>query len=149
MTNNSKLELTTFYVDGAFVGFDVRFVREVLKNVGITRVPQSHRDITGLANVRGQIASVIDLGSRLELVPRPPAHRDIQVLVRSRGETFGLGVDVAGGVVEVDARSYESPPVQPPKSLEDVVLGAFALEGELLLLLDVEKIVDLDMVDVA
>ena len=139
---HDQLQLATFAVGDALVGFDVTSVREVLRELEVTPVPHAPASITGLANIRGQIAETIDLGLRLALAPVATV-RPVHALVEIGQELYALGVDAARGVVTTGPGTFHDLPVAPPAEIEHLVIGAFRVDGELVLLIDVERCVDL------
>ncbi len=133
------LQLCTFRVGDLYLGIDVLEVEEVLYQADLTAVPHAAPAVCGLINLRGQIATTIDLRNRLGLEPRDEEARPIHVVVRSAGESISLLVDSIGDVLEVDPAAYEPPPETTTGPARDLILGAYKLEDELLLTLDVRK----------
>ena len=64
-------------------------------------MPLSPTAITGLVNLRGQIATLIDLRNQLHLPPREDPREAMMVVVVLDGETLSLMVDSIGDVREV------------------------------------------------
>lgn len=139
-------QLCTFRLGPLYLGIDVRDVREVLHHADITTVPHASHSIEGLINLRGQIATTIELRRRLELEPREPELEPIHVVVHSEGEPVTLLVDAIGDVIDTDPEKYEEPPSTMVGSARDLIIGTFKLDQELLLVLDVEKVVQLEPV---
>jgi purine-binding chemotaxis protein CheW len=54
----------TFFVGTEEYAIDVLRVREVVDGVVITRIPAAPRDVRGVANLRGSVVPVLDLGLR-------------------------------------------------------------------------------------
>lgn len=135
------LQLCTFRLGDLFLGIDVLDVQEVLYQADVTAVPHAEAAISGLINLRGQIATTIDLRHRLGLPPRADDIRPIHVVVRSGGESVSLIVDQIGDVIAVDPETYEPPPETMDGVARDLILGAYKLEGELLVILDVGRTV--------
>jgi purine-binding chemotaxis protein CheW len=129
-----------------YLGIDVRDVREVLHHADITTVPHADYAIEGLINLRGQIATTIELRRRLELEPREPGIEPIHVVVHSEGEPVTLLVDAIGDVIDTEPEKYEEPPSTMVGSARDLIIGTFKLDQELLLVLDVERVVQLEPV---
>ncbi len=136
---NRSLQLCTFRVGELLLGIDVLNVQEVLREQSIARVPHSHPSISGLINLRGKIATAIDLGSRLDAQTSGSAA--IHVVVRTGGSVASLIVDTIGEVIEVEPSSYEAPPETMVGPMRELILGAYKLESELLLVPDVERVV--------
>ena len=69
-------QYVTFRLDGALYGIEVNRVTEILRGEATTNVPLSPDAINGLVNLRGQIATLIDLRQLLNLPPRGSRNHD-------------------------------------------------------------------------
>ena len=136
-------QLCTFYADGLYFGIDVREVQEVLQYQDMVRVPLASSVVRGLINLRGQIVTAIDLRRRLDLPERDADVDPMNVVVRSDDGAVSLLVDEIGDVVEVDERSFERPPENLRGRARDLIEGVYKLDGELLLVLDAQRAIDL------
>lgn len=65
----------------------------------------------------------------------------MNVVVRTDEGATSLLVDDIGDVIEVDDATHERPPETIDAMTRDVVRGVHKLEGRLLLLLDIEKLI--------
>jgi len=129
-------QLCTFSLDGHLFGVDAQTVQEVIRYQEMTRVPMAPPAVSGLINLRGQIVTAIDLRTRLGLTPRPAGKLPMNVVVRGDEGAVSLLVDQIGDVIEVDAENFETPPDTLQGPARELVLGAYKLDGRLLLLLD-------------
>lgn len=137
-------QLCTFRLGPLYLGIDVRDVREVVQHADVTMVPNADPAIEGLINLRGQIATAIDLCRRLEVTPTESDLKPIHLVILSDGEPVTLLVDSIGDVIDVDSDAYEPPPATMTGIARELILGTYKLEDELLLILDIEKAVDLN-----
>lgn len=133
-------QLCTFRLGPLYLGINVTEVREVLLQADVTSVPHADDVIEGLINLRGQIATCIDLRRRLGLEARDPDMVPIHVVTMNDGEPVTLLVDAVGDVVDVDPDTYEIPPTTMDPETRELILGAYKLESELLLVLDLTKV---------
>lgn len=141
MTTYTGVEqLCTFRLGPLYLGIDVRDVREVVQHAEITMVPNADQAIDGLINLRGQIATAIDLCRRLEVEPLDADRNPIHLVILSEGEPVTLLVDSIGDVIDVDAADFEPPPATMTGIARELILGAY----ELLLILDIQKAVELN-----
>lgn len=129
-------QLCTFSLDGHLFGVDAQTVQEVIRYQEMTRVPMAPPAVSGLINLRGQIVTAIDLRTRLGLTPRPAGKLPMNVVVRGDEGAVSLLVDQIGDVIEVDAENFETSPDTLQGPARELVLGAYKLDGRLLLLLD-------------
>lgn len=98
----------TFYLDGLFLGVDVRKVQEVIRYQEMTRVPLAASVIQGLINLRGQIVTAVDLRRRLELNERPADQHPMNVVVRTEEGAVSLLVDEIGDVIETTEKLWNA-----------------------------------------
>ena len=133
--------MVTFTLDGRLYGVDVEAVQEVLRGQTRTRIPLASRTLAGLINLRGQVLSAVDLRAQLDLPPRETDTEPMLVVIRVAGEPVALMVDTIGSVVDVDVDQFEPPPDTLSGASRELLLGAYKLEGELLLALDVSRAV--------
>ncbi len=106
-----------------------------------TRIPLAPGTLAGLINLRGQVLSAIDLRVRLGLPARDADGEPMLVVVRVAGEPVALLVDTIGAVVDVDTDQFEPPPDTLTGSSRELLRGAYKLEDQLLLALDVDRAV--------
>lgn len=135
--------LCTFYLGDLYFGIDVRGVQEVMSHHELTPVPLAPEVITGLMNVRGQIIPALDLRCRLELASRDadePA--PMNVVLQTDDGPVSLLVDRIGDVMEVDEQQFETPPETVTGVARDLIVGTYKLEGQLLLELDTDRLLD-------
>jgi purine-binding chemotaxis protein CheW len=133
-------QLCTFRLGPLYLGINVTEVREVLLQADITTVPHADDVVEGLINLRGQIATCIDLRRRLGLEARDGDLVPIHVVTMTDGEPVTLLVDAVGDVVEVDPEAYETPPSTMDPATRELILGAYKLDTELLLVLDLDRV---------
>ena len=133
--------LATFTIEDRCFGVDVSRVREVLRPQGLTRIPLAPSQVAGLINLRGEIVTALDLRVRLGLGRRAD-DRAMNVVMTTEHGPVSLLVDEVGDVLEVQDASFEPAPVTLRGPARELILGAYKLDGRLLLELDVERAID-------
>jgi purine-binding chemotaxis protein CheW len=124
-------------------GLPLERVRDVFVPRGLSKVPLAPREIAGLLNLRGRIVTAIDLRERLGLPPRGDGGMKIAIGIEERGELYGLIVDRVGDVLKLDRTSYEANPVNLDRRWAEVSAGVHRLAHGLMVVLDVDKVLDL------
>jgi purine-binding chemotaxis protein CheW len=132
----------TFFVDSHFFGLDVLKVQEIIRYQEMTAVPLAPPVVRGLINLRGQIVTAIDLRRRLELRDRPATQLPVNVVVHTDDGAVSLLVDEIGDVLEVSENAFERPPETLQGTALELIRGAYKLEDRLLLILDVDRTVN-------
>jgi purine-binding chemotaxis protein CheW len=120
------------------IGVDVERVQEVNAGSRLTPVPLAPPLVSGLLNLRGEIVAAIDLRRCLQLAERPPGQPAIHVIVRIADGSVSLLVDDVGDVLTVDADALAPLPPALRERCGDLMTGGYALDGGMLLALDVD-----------
>ncbi|MCC2307245.1 chemotaxis protein CheW [Cellulomonas chengniuliangii] len=131
-------QFVTFTLGGSLYGVAVTRVQEALRAHTRTRVPLAPVGVAGLVNLRGQVVLTVDLRARLGLEPLAEGAEPMMVVVQVAGEPVSLLVDEIGDVVDVGPEAFEPPPDTLDVHLRSVILGAYKLDHDLLLVLDVD-----------
>jgi len=134
-------QYSTFFVDGLFFGVEVQRVQEVIKFQNMTPVPLASRMVRGLINLRGQIVTAIELRRRLDLQEREEGEEPMNVVIRTDEGAVSLLVDDIGDVLELTGDTLEPPPPTIRGVARELVTGVHKLEGQLLLILDIDKVI--------
>ncbi|OYP36315.1 chemotaxis protein CheW [Rhodopirellula sp. MGV] len=130
----------TFRVDDLLFGVEVCQVQEVIRTHPTTSVPLAPAVVHGLMNLRGQIVSALNLRYVLGMPPAQSDHKPMNVVVRSSEGPISLLVDEIGDVVQVDRDRFEPLPETLQSQQREMLTGAFKLEGKLLLILDIDRV---------
>jgi purine-binding chemotaxis protein CheW len=140
---NSACELVTVTVGGQLFGIPVLQVQDVLGPQRITRIPLAPSEIAGSLNLRGRIVTAIDVRVRLGLAQVAEAAGRMSVVVEHGAELYSLLVDSVGEVLTIDLAACERNPGTLHAFWRDVSAGIYKLEGQLLVVLDVSRLLGL------
>lgn len=141
-TPDDVVEYVTATVGGQLFGLPISRVQDVFAPDRLTRVPLAPPEIAGLLNLRGRIVTAIDMRCRLGLEARTGDAPRMAVGVEYKGESYGLLIDVIGEVLKLPIRDREDNPVNLDPGLARVSAGVHRLEGKLLIILDVDRVLD-------
>src|ERR1700692_3102095 len=142
-TNEGNQVLVTLTVGEQLCGVPVLAVRDILGEQTITHIPLAPPEIAGSLNLRGRIVTAIDLRKRLRLAPAPAGLARMSVVAEQGGELYALLVDQVSEVLTLDASMFERNPPTLEKSWADFSTGIFRLDGRLLVVLDVSRLLAL------
>jgi len=142
-TADGAAEYVTAMVGGQMFGLPLTRVQDVFMPERLTRVPLSSPDVAGVLNLRGRIVTAIDMRSRLGLPRREACQPMMAVGVDLRGESYGLVIDSIGDVLKLPRDSADVNPVNMDAALARVSAGVHRLDGHLMVILDVEKVLDM------
>jgi purine-binding chemotaxis protein CheW len=139
----------TVVTGGQLFGLRLERVRDVFVPRGLSPVPLAPPEIAGLLNLRGRIVTAIDLRRRLGLPPRSDGGTPVAVGIEERGELYGLMVDRVGDVLRLRPSTHDANPVNLDQRWAKVCAGVHRLDHGLMVVLDVDKILDLSQFGVA
>jgi purine-binding chemotaxis protein CheW len=139
-----RKQYCTFYLDNQLFGVDVLKIQEVLRSQPTTVVPLAPGEIRGLINLRGSIVSTLDLRRRFHLKPLPDDTAPTNVVSQTTTGLISLLVDRIGDVVEVSQDDFEPPPETLESNARDLIDGVYKLRSGLLMILNVERTLDLE-----
>ncbi len=114
---------------------------------GATRVPETPPWVAGLVQIRGAVLPVIDLRARFGLEPQAPTLGSRVIVVREGERSLGLLADRAREVVRVPSEAFEAPPELVARQAEGWVRAVAQVDGRLLMLLDVRKVIGEERLD--
>ncbi len=137
----SRNQLCTFQIANHHFCIDAIRVQEVIRYQHMTPVPLTENYVRGLINLRGQIVTAIDMRKRLAFEDFPAGQQPMNVVVQARGGAVSLLVDRIGDVSEHELTDYEAAPQTLSEPLRDYIVGAYKLDSQLLLHLDIDAVV--------
>lgn len=132
----------TMTIENQLFGIPVLTVQDILSPQRITRIPLAPPEVAGSLNLRGRIVTAIDVRLRLGLSPRPQGVTGMSVVVDFGGELYSLMVDAVGEVLSLPAEKFERNPATLDPLWRDFSTGIYRLEGKLLVVLDVARLLD-------
>jgi purine-binding chemotaxis protein CheW len=138
-------EYVTFTTGRQLFGLPIERVQDVFKPAKITRVPLAAREIAGVLNLRGRIVTAIRLNDRLDLESRAEETATMAIGIECGAESFGLLVDAVGEVLKLPDGEREANPINLDRNLGRVAAGVFRLDGQLLVVLDIDRVLDLSV----
>jgi two-component system chemotaxis response regulator CheY len=138
-STSEERKLVVFHLGEEEMGVEVSQVREIIRVSHITPLPRSPAFIKGVANIRGQVITIIDLAERLSL-PSHDGEGRIMVM-ELKGHTVGVMVDAVSEVLQLPLADIQPPTLLSGSGIElDYLTGIANMDGRLIILVDLEKI---------
>ena len=142
--HEAEQQFVTLTVAGQLCGIPVLSVRDVLAHQTIARIPLAPPEIAGSLNLRGRIVTAIDLRRRLRLPQAAPGAARMSVVTEQGGELYALLVDQVAEVMNLPASAFERNPPTLPAEWAEHSRGVYRLEGRLLVVLDVPRLLAIE-----
>lgn len=140
----TRIDYITVQLAGQTFGIAVALVQDVFLPQSVTRVPLAPAEVAGVLNLRGRIVTAIDLRRRLDLPPRAAGEPSMAVGIEKEGEAFGLIIDQVGEVLSLENEACDRNPATLDPRWRHVSRGIYRLDGRLLVVLDVDRILEFD-----
>ena len=141
--NEYVTEYVTVMIGDQLFGLPISRVQDVFMPDRLTRVPLASPEIAGVLNLRGRIVTAINMRRRLGLPPRSDGRPPMAVGIELKGESYGLLIDTVGEVLKLQDGTREPNPVNLDQHLARVSAGVHRLEGQLLVILDVDRVLEM------
>ena len=141
LVGQNRLELLLFRLNGRQrFGINVFKVREVLQCPQLTVMPKLHPFVRGVAHIRGQTISVIDLSMATGGRPIADLSKCFIIIAEYNRSVQGF---LVGSVERIINMNWEAI-LPPPKGAGrlNYMTAVTEVDGELVEILDVEKILD-------
>ena len=137
-----RRDFVSVTISDQLFGIPVLQVQDVLGSQRITRIPLAPAEVAGSLNLRGRIVTAIDIRTRLGLPARAEGKQAMSVVVDYGGELYSLLVDSVGEVLSLDGTEAERNPATLDPVWRELSAGIFRLDGKLLIVLDVARVLD-------
>jgi purine-binding chemotaxis protein CheW len=132
-TKENVAQLIIFCLGDEEFAVNIDQIKEVVLTGGITPIPDAPDFISGIANVRGKIVIVVDLGKKDGL------GRHI-IMTEQCNNLFGLLVDEVTEVLRIKETEIKAVPKLVTQIDKDYIKGVLLIEKRLIMLLDLQAI---------
>lgn len=134
------LQLVTFRLGSEEFSMDILKVQEIIRHMDLTRVPRTPDFVDGVINLRGRVIPVIDLRKRFGMSADERTSETRIIVADVNDSIVGLKVDAVSEVLRLPSDTVEPPPLLVKGTESDYIKGVGKLEGRLIILLDIGKI---------
>ncbi|MCC5851280.1 MAG: chemotaxis protein CheW [Alkalimonas sp.] len=139
-TTDEVLQWVTFKLQDETYGINVMQVQEVLRYTEIAPVPGSPDYVMGIINLRGNVVTVIDTRARFGLEGAEVSDNTRIVIIEADKQVVGILVDSVAEVVYLKASEIDTAPNVGNDESAKFIQGVTNREGELLILVDLNKL---------
>lgn len=139
-SGDEVLQWVTFKLQDEIYGINVMQVQEVLRYTEIAPVPGSPDYVMGIINLRGNVVTVIDTRTRFGLEGSEVSDNSRIVIIEADKQVIGILVDSVAEVVYLKASEIDTAPNVGNDESAKFIQGVTNREGELLILVDLNKL---------
>ncbi len=136
----NEKQYASFYVGGMLLAIDIQQVQEINRQLDVTVVPHSSDYVRGVINLRGDVATVIDLRKVLGLPASEVTRESRNLIVHSNGESVGLWVDKISDILTVPTDQINSSLSSFNDVEERFFSGVYTMESEIVVILNIEQV---------
>src|SRR5262245_1108672 len=138
----------TFVLSDEEYGLPVLKVREIIKVMDITQVPQVPAHVRGVINLRGKVIPVVDLRLKFGFASQDYTERTCIIVVdvdQPGGKVMmGIVVDSVSEVLNLAAAEIDDTPGFGDRIATDFMLGLAKVKGSVKILLDLDRVLGAD-----
>ena len=146
-------QVLSFQLGGETYAVDILRVVEIRGYSPVTRIPETPHHMLGVLNLRGNIVPTIDMRRRIGIEAVEPSALTVVVVLSvesSRGRRdFGLVVDGVSDVLDIPGENIRPAPDVVNTHGEELVNGLAQVNDRMVLLLDIDRMLGGESVEVA
>lgn len=137
-SGTGEVEVLHFKVNNEDYAINVVKVKEILNIDNVSKVPNSNAAIPGISLIRGEVVTVIDMSYVLDGIKNPNVQKSMTLVCEFNQLKVAFAIDQVIGINRIGWSELKKPDSITQNSL---VIGNINLNGQILMLLDFEKIV--------
>lgn len=138
LAGHNRLALLLFRIGPRQIfGINVFKVQEVIPRPPLAQMPGAHPVTSGVAQIRGRVIPIIDLGRAIGLPACPPGECAHVIVAEFNRSVQGFLVGAVDRIVHVDVAAVHAP---PPDISEGYLTAITRLGDRLIEIIDVEKV---------
>lgn len=139
-SGTNELEIVEFGIGQNKFGINVIKVKEIINPVAIVPIPNAHKNVEGIIELRGEVLPVVNVATALGFPPSENPKADKFIVAEFNKQKVVFHVH---SVTQIHRISWDK--IEKPSDMyqgaESQIIGVIKLHGEMILLLDFEKIV--------
>ena len=139
-SGTNEIEIMEFTIDGSLYGINVAKVREIIMSAPVKRMPHAHPAVEGIFKPRDIVITVVDLPKYLG-VEMEKMEKDLFIVTNFNKMFIAFRVHTVVGISRISWRDIQKPDKTVAGGNEGVATGIAQCGGDLVTILDFEKIV--------
>lgn len=139
-SGTNELEIVEFGISQNKFGINVIKVKEIINPVAIVPIPNAHKNVEGIIELRGEVLPVVNVATALGFPPSENPQSDKFIVAEFNKQKVVFHVHSVTQIHRISWDKIEKPSDMYQGS-ESQIIGVIKHQGEMILLLDFEKIV--------
>ncbi len=140
-SGTNEIEIMEFMIYGELYGINVAKVKEIMMSDKVKPMPHAHSSVEGIFKPRDTMLTVVDLPFYLTGQKTEKQARDLFVITNFNKMNIAFRVQSVVGIQRISWNDIQKPDKTLNKGEEGVATGIAQCGGELVTILDFEKIV--------
>jgi chemotaxis signal transduction protein len=122
---SSENNYSILCIGDKYFGVGIFGVKEVIHLPEYTKVPNTHKSIIGVFNLRGEIYSILDFRVLLGQEITPVSTKNLVVILEHENVNYGVIVDKVLDVIEIESANVQTPGRGLPAQYEKYINGMY------------------------
>jgi two-component system chemotaxis response regulator CheV len=140
-SGTNEIEIMEFTIYGSLYGINVAKVREIMMSDEVKPMPHAHPVIEGIFKPRDIVLTVVDLPKYLSGTPTEKQPKDLFIVTNFNKLHVAFRVHTVVGISRISWADIQKPDKTISGRSESIATGIAHCNGELVTILDFEKIV--------
>ena len=140
-SGTNEIEIMEFTISGNLYGINVAKVREILMSAPVKPMPHAHPSVEGIFKPRDVVITVVDLPQYLNGTSGEKHDKDLFIITNFNKMYIAFRVHTVVGISRISWKDIQKPDKTVSGGSEGVATGIAQCEGELVTILDFERIV--------
>ena len=140
-SGTNEIEIMEFTINGNLYGINVAKVREIMMSAPVKPMPHAHPSVEGVFKPRDIVLTVINLPKYLDGAVAEKGEKDIFIVTNFNKMYIAFRVHTVVGISRISWKDIQKPDSTVSGGEDGVTTGIAQCRGELVTILDFEKIV--------
>lgn len=140
-SGTNEIEVMEFTINDNLYGINVAKVKEILMPAPVKLMPHAHPAVEGIFRPRDIVLTVVDLPRYLLGAPCEKGAKDLFIVTNFNKMNIAFRVHTVVGISRISWQDIQKPDKTMSRGEEGVATGIAQCNGELVTILDFEKIV--------
>jgi len=139
--SNELIQLVSFMLAEEEYGVEVLKVREIIRMLSMTKMPNTMQYVEGIINLRGKVIPIISMRKRFGLMENENSSQTRIIIMDVAGSLTGFIVDAVSEVIRIHSSEIQPPPTMVLSGGigQEFITGVFNHAERLLIIMDVDR----------